>query len=162
MAIICVISSIEKTWFLHDVQIANENRWKPYAQLEAEQIKRQRKMIKYAYHNIPFYKHHFDAANVDSSKIRETVDLELIPPIAKEDIIRNKEAFYPTIGYSRYHTRNTGGTTDVPLRYRVSYQDRFLAAAISYLSFALWMEYQNHVQVRESISKVNYELCPKI
>lgn len=109
-----------------------QNQWKPPAHLQKAQDMSLRRMIRYCYERIPFYKRHLDKANVEPSQIHGFEDLERIPPITKEDIRRNKESFWPQEHSPSYYIRNTGGTTGTPLRYKISRRERFLGASILY------------------------------
>lgn len=113
-----------------------QNQWKPYSQIKDKQETELRRMIHYCYRHIPFYKKHFKMANVHPNDIRNVEDLVLIPPITKDDLRKNKDAFFPARDCQRYYTRDTGGTTGTPLRYRISHNDRFLGATLLYRGWA--------------------------
>lgn len=108
------------------------NQWNAFSHLRNQQNRALKEIIRYSYDNIPFYKVHFDETGVKPREINRVEDLVNIPPITKEDILKNKDLFETSLAYHKHYIRNTGGTTGTPLRYRISHVDRFLQAGLLY------------------------------
>ena len=43
-------------------------------------------LLRHAYRTVPFYREHFDSANVNPDDIQEREDLPLIPPVTKSNL----------------------------------------------------------------------------
>ncbi|MFC1847996.1 phenylacetate--CoA ligase family protein [Chloroflexota bacterium] len=61
--------------------------------------KRLRNIIKYAYHNAPAVKNRLDSVGISPTDIRATKDLEKLPKIKKDDLIRLQREAPPYGGY---------------------------------------------------------------
>ncbi|MCJ7500802.1 hypothetical protein MUP29_11165 [bacterium] len=59
----------------------------PPERLEEMQLEKLRKLVCYAYHQIPFYKKHFDEAGIQPGDIRNTSDLKNLPAVTRQDVI---------------------------------------------------------------------------
>lgn len=111
------------------------NQWKPYEELKEKQDADLRRMISYAYHNVPYYHRLFNSVKISPTDIKTSEDLERIPILTKDIIKNNWESFIPTNSNSmkfRYENHSTGGTTGTPFRYRISWSERFLSGAMMY------------------------------
>lgn len=97
------------------------SRWsKP--QIEEDQNKKIRKIIKYAYENVPFYKKLLDESNIDPSEIKTKKDLNKIPVIRKS---RMKQVDQYSLVSKQFNVKNlrklqTGGSTGEPFSFYIS------------------------------------------
>jgi phenylacetate-CoA ligase len=78
-----------------------------------------KKIVEYAYKNVPFYHALYKKNNIDISTIRTIEDLEKLPIIKKEDIANNWDQFQSQQN-EQFTIRHTSGTTGKPLTIRLS------------------------------------------
>lgn len=98
-------------------RIAQMRRWTPQ-EIVAWQEELLRKRIEHAYNHIPYYKKLFDNLDISPSDINSIADLEKIPIMTKEEIIKHTDELIPD-DISKYgnHKVSTGGTSGNPLAY---------------------------------------------
>lgn len=109
------------------------SQWKNYDELKKEQELKLRKIISFAYNNVPFYHRKFKEMDIDVSSIKNIEDLEKLPIISKDIIRENWNDFKAVnINHIKCYQNSTGGSTGTPLRYMLSKNDRILSAAILY------------------------------
>ncbi len=92
----------------------NKSQWWTLNKLEEFQNQRLRKIVKYAYENIPGYRRKFDEAKVRPKDIRTKDDLSKLPIITREEL-QNNEDFVNRKLISG--TLYTGGSTGTSLKY---------------------------------------------
>ncbi|MCX7735859.1 MAG: phenylacetate--CoA ligase family protein [Candidatus Kapabacteria bacterium] len=110
-----------------------ENQWRPYEELKAEQDEQLRKMILFAYENVPYYNKLFNKLGIIPSDIQRSEDLQILPILTKEIIKENWNEFIPkNLDKMKYDNRATGGSTGTPLKYRVSKEQRVMAGCLLY------------------------------
>jgi len=110
-----------------------KNQWKPYQELVSEQEKALRKMIAYAYQNVPYYHDLFKCLQLKPEDIKTIKDLERLPILTKEIIKKNWDKFIPkNIDKIRYSIRSTGGSTGAPFKYRLDRYNHMFGVAINY------------------------------
>lgn len=110
-----------------------QSQWQPYSEQKASEEKQLRKMIDFAYENVPYYHKLFRELNLKPSDIEKIEDLEKLPILTKDIIKENWDDFKPaTLNNMKYYTNSTGGSTGTPFRYRLQKYDRFLSGAITY------------------------------
>ena len=109
------MSLIRQLYYLSSVQL---EQWKKYSVLIKLQNTKLRKIINYAYHNVPFYKKHLKKANIHPSDIKDVRDLNKIPLISKEDIRNNfpNNIISKKIDSSKCWIWDTSGSTGMPLK----------------------------------------------
>jgi len=109
------------------------SQWNTRVEQEQEQEKQLRVMIRYAYENVPYYRSLFKENNIKAESIRKIEDLEKIPTLTKQIILERQQEFIPAgLKDLKYYNRSTGGSTGLPLHYRLSKFDRFLSGAMLY------------------------------
>jgi phenylacetate-CoA ligase len=85
--------------------------------LSAEKIKKIqfnkiKKLLNHAYRNTKFYKERFEAVGFSPQTVKDFVDLEKIPVLTKNDILKNREKMKTSnIDPSMIHESASGGTT---------------------------------------------------
>ena len=106
---------------------------KSFEELKDLQEKQLRKMVEFAFKNVPYYHDLFKRLNLTPDDLRTIEDLTKLPILNKRMIIDNWNDFKPiNLNKMRYYNRTTGGSTGTPFRYRLSKYDRFLAGALLY------------------------------
>ncbi|HHT9147075.1 MAG TPA: phenylacetate--CoA ligase family protein [Candidatus Wunengus sp. YC61] len=105
------ISNFLRTRNLVDM---NQSQWWSTEKLRDFQNERLRKIIHYAYHNIPGYRKKFDQAGIGPGDIHTQQDLKKIPPITREELQNNTEFINKAL---ITNTLYTGGSSGAPLKY---------------------------------------------
>ncbi len=88
----------------------------PRKKLEELQLKRLKKIIRYAYDNVPFYRKKFDSAGIKPDDIKKLDDIEKIPFTTKDDLRKNAPfglLALPMENYIELHA--SSGTTGEPI-----------------------------------------------
>ena len=99
--------------------IKTMSAWTP-EEIRNWQNERLRDLIEHAYHNTQYYQDLFDSAGLTPSDIKDMNDLNKIPILTKEDIIKSPEKFIPqNISDIKYRNDATGGSTGTPFRFMV-------------------------------------------
>ena len=83
------------------------------------QNKHLKNIVAYAYKYVPYYHELYKKNNIDITKIQTIDDLEKLPMVQKEDIIKYKN-FIRSVKSEPFITRHTSGTTGEPLEIRIS------------------------------------------
>jgi len=125
------LSFVRKTY--HLIQ-ANKNQWKTYDELRNIQIKKLKKIIHHAYHNVSFYHDLFKKNNLLPSDIKTIDDLNKIPIVSKEDICANypKNVIAKNVNFSTCKIWKTSGSTGLPMKTAYDQKaDDFAKAIIS-------------------------------
>lgn len=90
-----------------------------------------KKMIQYCYKNIPYYQDLFDSLGLKPEDIECIEDLCKLPILTKDDIKKDIEKFYPNSDQDiKYFIGSTGGSTGIPLKYRLSEDSNDAGGAI--------------------------------
>ncbi len=131
-AIFRVAHELQKPGFFSLYRYLMKNQWRPREVLLDEQNDRLKRIIRFSYDHIPFYRQRFKERGILPSDIQVVADLQKIPPLTREEIIENKDTILPIGSRIRYSTRTTGGTTGNPMTYLISHEDRFLSGALLY------------------------------
>lgn len=119
--------------FYPEYRRLRQNERKPYEVLQAEQQAALRRMLCYAYDNVPYYRRLFDSLEFDPGRFRKLDELEQLPIMSKDTVRRHFDELVPA-GIRRIpHIENTtGGSTGTPMRFLVSRRDRVLGGALLY------------------------------
>lgn len=157
--------------FYKDYKFLKKNPSKKYDELLNEQNKSLRGMIKYSYTYVPFYNKLFKKLKLEPTDIKEVSDLEKLPVLNKEIIHDNWNDFIPLdLKKYKYYINSTGGTTGVPLKYRLSKNDRFYGGAMLYRGWGyggyelgdkmVFLAGQSlDVGTQSTLSKKTHEIC---
>jgi len=103
------------------------------------QNKHLRNIVEYAYKNVPFYHKLYKKEGIDISKIKTVDDLQKLPIVKKEDIIKYWDSFLSS-KREKFTTHHTSGTTGTPLEIRISHSLDVLDKANAYRR-NLWAGY---------------------
>jgi phenylacetate-CoA ligase len=95
-----------------------ESQFWPPERIHGLQLRRLGRLLVHAYENTDFYKKRFDEAGFNPYAFRHADELLKIPTLTKEQIRANvRELTARTIPQSRLHHAETGGTSDVKMRF---------------------------------------------
>jgi len=97
------------------------NNSKTNSELEAQQCAALKQMIKFCFDKVPYYQKLFNSAHVTPNDFHSIADLENLPILTKQQIKNATEDFWPANFNHTYIDKATGGSTGVPLRYRLSH-----------------------------------------
>lgn len=93
-----------------------------YSELETYNFEKRRKIVQFAYDNIPFYRNFYNQHNFNPGTLSTEKDWSSVPIITKLDLKNNTQSIInPSLPKSRMRKSTTGGSTGVPL---VVYFDR--------------------------------------
>ena len=96
-----------------------ESQWWSKEKIEEFQDKKLKRLISYAYENVPYYRRVFKANNITPDDIKKQEDLIKIPPLTKETV--RKHGFDNLVSSNflekRRYLGRTGGSTGEPLRF---------------------------------------------
>jgi len=102
-----------------------------------QQNKKLRLMIEHCYSNVPYYTELFEKLGLTPSDIKTGEDLKKLPILSKNDIKSSFDKFIPiNIATIKYINGATGGSTGIPLKYRMSVEDIDLGVAELYFDWA--------------------------
>jgi len=101
-----------------------KTQWQSFEWLKKEQEKQLRKLIEFAYKNVPYYLKLFKHLGIRPIDITTIKDLEKLHILNKQTIKKNWQDFIPkNINKLKYLIGSTGGSTGEPLTYRMSADD---------------------------------------
>lgn len=87
-------------------------------QLQSYQLKKLQQLVKYSYHNVPYYHRIFDNNGIKPDDIRTLDDIRRIPVLTKEIVRSHSSEFVSqtiNLADKRIKEAKTGGTTGMPL-----------------------------------------------
>jgi phenylacetate-CoA ligase len=131
-AIFLAAHEIQQPGFYNLYKSLMRNQWRSRQALRHEQDMMLRRMVRFCFDRVPFYRRRFKEIGITPSDIRTHSDLDKIPPIRKEDMLSAKSSFVPIGWNGKYYLNTTGGTTGTNLTFRLSRSDRFLSGALLY------------------------------
>lgn len=113
-----------------------ESQWKSFEWLKNQQEIQLKNLINFVYRNVPYYSKLFNRIDITPSDINTIEDLERIPILTKQIIKENWQDFIPrNINQIKYINGSTGGSTGIPLKYRMSNEDYERGVALLYRGF---------------------------
>ena len=98
------------------------NNLKTNTELEAQQSQALKKMIAFCYENVPYYQKLFKSLGMKNNDINSIKDLERLPILSKAQIKNEMEEFWPNKCGQAYIDKGSGGSTGMPLKYRLSHE----------------------------------------
>ena len=109
--------------FLHS------ERWSP-KELELHQVGRLRRLLTFAGERVPHFRDLFRRLRFEPSRLTSVADLELLPPMTREDVQADVERFRAQGFETRAVRRDaTGGSTGTPMEFFHEERYRALSAA---------------------------------
>lgn len=122
--------------FMECYKFVKKNEYESYENLKRYQEEKLQGLIQFSYDKVPYYHKLFKSLNLKPEDIRSIEDLQKLPILTKEIIRNNQTDFVPlNLKDQKYVVRTTGGSTGVPLQYRLSMQDGALAFDILYANW---------------------------
>jgi phenylacetate-CoA ligase len=101
---------------MRNLRALRRNTWLPTSELEKIQLKALRRILKYAYENVAFYHHRFDAAKIKPENIQSIEDMQRLPVLTKRDVQRNLDSLIArNVRMEMCKKETTSGTTGTPL-----------------------------------------------
>lgn len=114
-------------------KLYEETQWWSEDRLREFQWKKLKKLLHYAYENVPFYERKFKEIGLHPADIRSLEDYEKIPLIiTRDDFIQHGNELQSRVKTGKYSVKVTGGTTAQPARI---YKDR---RAVAMEDAAMW------------------------
>ncbi len=83
--------------------------------LQDYQFKKLKELLNFAYKNSEYYKKYFEINNIHLNNIRSLKDLQMIPPITKEDLLNNAQKIQIKNLSEKLFYSETSGSTGTPL-----------------------------------------------
>jgi len=110
-----------------------KTQWFEYEKILENADKQLKNIVDYANTYVPYYNTLFAEYGISPESIESIEDLQRIPILTKDIIKKNFEEFTPkNIKSLRFITNTTGGSTGVPLKYRMSLEDYERGIALLY------------------------------
>jgi len=93
-----------------------KSQWYSASQLQALQEEKMRKLIHYAYENVPYYRRVFDEHGIKPNRINHRDDLQKLPILQKEDVRNHYQELVSCKARLAFlYKCHTSGTTGKPL-----------------------------------------------
>lgn len=106
------------------------SQWFPRAQLEQYQLERLKKLLVYAYNNVPYYAEVFKRNKLSPYEFNSLNDLRKLPVLTKEDVIRSLDRLVARGINKKYLERaETSGSTGKPLEFYRDKRDEYIRRA---------------------------------
>lgn len=113
-------------------------------QVREYQDKCLRRLIKHAYHTVPWYKREFDECGFNPDRFRHADELSVLPIITKDVLKDNIQDFISTAALnSKTFIHLTGGTTGKSLTYYTTLNEQSE-------QWAVWWRYRNNLGIQRS------------
>lgn len=133
MKIIYLLSSL-KAFIAHYFLLKSAVK-KTRKELEVMQLERLKKVIDFAWENIPFYRDYWSQCHFHPSQLQSLQDVNLIPFTDKNTIREHlAEIVNPHYDKTRLSLVTTGGTTGMPMKF---YIDNYLARGKE-MAYQIW------------------------
>ncbi len=75
------------------------------------QLKKLKEILIYSYENVPYYKELFDNKKLNPYKIKDFKDIEVLPILEKEEVVKLENKIYSTDKKLKYYKTFTGGSS---------------------------------------------------
>ena len=109
-----------------------EAQFKSSEEINTLRDEKLRKIIDFAYYNIPYYRDKFDELGVKPEETKSFKDLARLPVLSKREILENEEALIDPAFNKKLYTRKTGGSTGMTLHFMKEANSLALNDAIMY------------------------------
>ncbi len=108
------------------------NNSKPIEELELQQNKGLKRLIDFCFDHIPYYQRLFKSLHLTKVDFNSINHLEQLPILTKDQIKNEPESFIPVNVKTNFINGSTGGSTGVPLKYRMSQECYCRSVALLY------------------------------
>jgi phenylacetate-CoA ligase len=92
-------------------------QWLSRSELEAWQLARVQRLVRYAYEHVPYYRERYQREDIHPEDIKSLRDFEALPFLTKEDVNDHLEALVSSAFRGRKYPNETGGSTGQPMRF---------------------------------------------
>lgn len=104
----------------HLSSLLQSENWSP-AEIEAYQDEKLAVLIRYAWENVPYYRHRWQSLKITPADIRSRADLPKLPILTKEEVVQNRAQLLSRMAVRRELSfKHTSGTTGKALHFYVS------------------------------------------
>lgn len=112
-------------------------QYKSLSEIQKINWEKRKKIVEYAYENIPFYKRFYNEQGFNPSNLIEEKDWNKVPILKKEYVRRYHNEFINPKLQRKFFTRSsTGGSTGTPLV--IYYDNRFKYEILGWRAFQWW------------------------
>jgi phenylacetate-CoA ligase len=94
-------------------------QWLSRSDLEALQLKRIQRLVKYAYEHVPYYRERYQREDIRPEDIKSMGDFQSLPFLTKEDVNNHLDALVSPELRAKVYLDHTGGSTGEPMRFSV-------------------------------------------
>lgn len=100
-----------------NLQEINRTQWLSRQNLETWQFERVKKLVKYAYEHVPFYRERYRRLDIHPEDIKDMQDFQALPFLTKEDIKNNLDKLVSPHFRGKLYPNETGGSTGQPIQF---------------------------------------------
>ena len=122
-------------------QYLEQTQWRSLDELTAQQWADLGRLLKHAYHNVPYYKARFNEAGVNPDEIKTFDDLLRLPIMTRDSARDTIDARSSTIEPKPIIKKTTGGTTGQPLLFGYDLDSEYWRQAIKLRGYG-WAGYE--------------------
>ncbi|MHA1833655.1 MAG: phenylacetate--CoA ligase family protein, partial [Candidatus Baldrarchaeia archaeon] len=115
----------------------NRSQWLSYDKIKRIQLNRLKKIVNYAYRNVPFYHSLMKIKGVKPSDIKRLNDIRKMPILTRKDVQTNFSSLV-SLSYPKrqVYVSNTSGSTGLPLTFIVSKESKVYGLSSSFRFFS--------------------------
>ena len=95
----------------------DQTQWWSRDQLEGWQLERLKRVVAYAYQNVPFYTNLYRGRDIHPEDIKTIKDFEALPFLTREDIRSHLDDLVTRVPGTKLVRGSTGGSTGVPMQF---------------------------------------------
>lgn len=114
-----------------NLQEMEHTEWLSRSEIEDIQFKKTKKILNYAYDNIPFYRKLYQREDIHPNDINNFKDFQALPFITRGDIKTHRKDFIPTGYKGRVFEGRTSGSTDSPMEFVMDWPSVWSAFAFN-------------------------------
>jgi phenylacetate-CoA ligase len=98
-------------------QQLERSQWLSREEIEAIQLEKIQRLVKYAFENVPFYHERYQEAGTHPRDINTLEDFQSLPFVTREDIINHGQEMHSTGFSEATFVGNTSGSTGNPMQF---------------------------------------------
>lgn len=131
-----LIMALKRKNFLKFYELSKADDHRDLAEIKKRQEKELQDLIRFSYENVPYYTEVFKERGLKPYDIQTFDDLQKLPLLTKEIIRERADDLVPlNLESQDYGFLSTGGSTGVPLIYRISTEDEVIGTAMRYANW---------------------------
>jgi len=101
------------------LQELRKTQWLAPEELERWQFSRLKKLVKFAYEHVPYYRDRYRNADIHPEDIKSFADFQALPFLTREDVNKNLDRMVAPHLRKKTVRERTGGSTGEPIRFFV-------------------------------------------